>query len=291
MLNQIVTYLFEDEWNTLGESLSESGYPVETSPNRTVFFGVKAPQLTLKLYRTGKLIIQGRETEAVLMNHLEDILACRYTITSIGTDESGKGDYFGPLVVAAVRLTRFDVEPLLRLSVQDSKVMSDASVRDAAERIAESLPNKVLVIGNKRYNELFDKMRNMNRILVWAHSKVAEALLQKGKPQRLIVDRFANPALLRRRLQKHNIEILQVERAERELPVAAASVLARAEFLKRLRNISKRFDFPLPKGAGEAAVAAACRFIRLFGKESLAEVAKLHFRTTQKAVESASPER
>ena len=288
MLNQTVTYLFEDEWDELAQSLAESGYPVETTPHKTLVFSIKTPQLALKLYRTGKLIVQGKETETLIINHLEDILASRYTVTSIGTDESGKGDYFGPLVVAAVRLTRFDVEPLLRLSVQDSKVMSDASVTDAAERIAVSLPHKTLVIGNKRYNELHSKMRNLNRILVWAHSKVAEALLLKGKPQRLIVDRFANPPLLRRRLAKHDIEILQVERAERELPVAAASVLARAEFLKRLRNISKRFDFPLPKGAGESAVAAAYKFIRLFGKERLAEVAKLHFKTTQKALQAAS---
>lgn len=284
MLTQVVTYLYEDEYETLRERLLGSPYPIKYNPKASIVISVKTPQLSLKLYHTGKLVIQGKDTEVVMMGYVEDLVSARYTITSIGTDESGKGDYFGPLVVAAVRLGRFDVEPLLRLSVQDSKVMSDASVVDVAEKLVEILPHRILVIGNPRYNELYSRMGNLNRILIWAHAKVAEALFQEANPQRLIVDRFTNPALLQRRLKGHSIDLIQVERGERELPVAAASVLARAEFLRRLRSISKRFNLPLPKGAGEPAVAAAYKFIRRFGEERLSEVAKLHFKTTQKVL-------
>ncbi|MCX7702605.1 MAG: ribonuclease HIII [Planctomycetota bacterium] len=281
MLTQIVTYLYEDEWNLLEKSVSK--HSIERGRSQSILWQVKTPSISVTLYRTGKLLVQGEETEEFLHTHLEDIVAARYTVTSIGTDESGKGDYFGPLVVAAARIGRFDVEFLLRNSVQDSKSMSDAAVVEVAEKIAEVIPHKVVVIGNQRYNELHQKTGNVNRLLVWAHAKAAEELFQESVPQRLIVDRFANPVHLKTRLKEYkNLDLVQVERGERELPVATASILARAGFLSRLKSISKRYGFEFPKGAGEEVVEAAREFIRKFGEERLGEVAKLHFKTTQK---------
>jgi len=283
MVSYIVTYLYEDEQQALKLTLIEAGYPLKEAECSTAFFQVKTPKLSLSLYRTGRLLLQGDDTELFLHSYLEELVARRYTIMSIGTDESGKGDYFGPLVVAAVRISRFDVETLLRNSVQDSKAMADSSVVEVAKMIAEAIPHKVIVIGNKKYNELYEKIRNVNQILVWAHATAAEALILPNEPQRIIIDRFSNPVHLQSRLKEHkNIDLIQVENGERELPVAAASILARAEFLSRLKNISKRFGFEFPKGAGANVLEAGREFIKKFGRERLGEVAKLHFKTTQK---------
>ncbi len=197
----------------------------------------------------------------------------------IGVDESGKGDYFGPLVIAACYV---GPEHYAELDgVMDSKKLTDKTALALAQRIKATCPCSVIAIGPAKYNELHAKMRNLNRILEWGHAQAIENVL-KLQPSRLAIsDQFANPAGLLRMLASKKIEIeLQSKvRAEADIAVAAASILARAEFLNRLAALGNQFGMTLPKGATSVKDPAR-RFLATHGREALGQVAKLHFKTT-----------
>ena len=199
----------------------------------------------------------------------------------IGVDESGKGDYFGPLVVAACYV---GPEHLAELEgVKDSKKLTDAVALKLAAQIQQTCPFSVIAIGNPKYNELHAKMRNLNRMLSWAHAQAIKNVLDKQPANRAISDQFADPSDLKRQLEQKgaNIELISQVRAESDIAVAAASVLARAEFLKRLKGLGAEFQMELPKGAGPQVITAGKSFVKRHGTENLGKVAKLHFKTTQ----------
>lgn len=198
----------------------------------------------------------------------------------IGVDESGKGDYFGPLVVAGCYV---GPEHLANLEgVQDSKKLTDAKATSLARTIRETCPHTVLVIMPKRYNELYSEIKNLNRLLEWGHAKVIEEVLAQQPCELAISDRFADPRGLLSKLAKKNVKIRLESRvrAESDIAVAAASILARAEFLRRLKELSTEFQIELPKGATNV-IATGKRFVTVHTRDRLNEVAKLHFKTTQ----------
>lgn len=197
----------------------------------------------------------------------------------IGVDESGKGDYFGPLVVAACFVAP---EYLAELEgVQDSKKLTDKKALALARQIKSICPYEVLVIMPKRYNELYAEIRNLNRLLEWGHAKVIEEVQKKQPCSLAISDRFADPRGLISKLKKKgiDIELQSYVRAESDPAVAAASILARAGFLERLGSLSNEFEIDLPKGATNV-IGTGKRFVDQYGRERLGEVAKLHFKTT-----------
>jgi ribonuclease HIII len=201
----------------------------------------------------------------------------------IGIDESGKGDYFGPLVIAAVFVTP-DLEPDLRLmQVRDSKRIADGRVLELAGDIRQVCRHAVVAIGPQRYNELYEKIRNLNRLLAWGHARALENLLEQVDCNLAISDQFGDERLiLNALLQKgKQIQLLQMPRAEEDLAVAAASILARAEFLTRLKRLSDQVGTTLPKGASQAVELAARMVVRKHGMETFRTVAKLHFKTTK----------
>lgn len=201
----------------------------------------------------------------------------------IGVDESGKGDYFGPLVIAACYV---GPEHLAELEgVKDSKKLKDAEALKLASTIKRVCPNKVLAIGPRKYNELYTKFKNLNRLLAWGHARSIEELLERQPCGLAISDQFADPAGLRRALfaKGREIELRSMVRAESDIAVAAASILARAEFLNRLKRLSEEFGVDLPKGAANV-VPVAKRFVAAHGPEKLADVAKLHFKTTEQVL-------
>jgi ribonuclease HIII len=183
----------------------------------------------------------------------------------IGTDESGKGDYFGPLVVGAVYVRDGADEEFLRgLEVRDSKRISDRRVAVLAAEVAKKLPHSRVAIGPARYNELYESLGNLNRILAWAHARAIENLAEAfPAATRAVTDKFGDDAYVARAL-------------------AAASVVARAEFLMRLERLSKSAGMPLPKGASASVEEAARRLVQRKGKGSLKEFAKVHFKTTSR---------
>ena len=205
------------------------------------------------------------------------------SIERIGIDESGKGDYFGPLVIAAVFVDATTQSELTLMNVRDSKKISDGRILDMAPDIRLICPHSIIAIGPQRYNELYEKIRNLNCLLAWGHAKALETLLEKVSCGRAIADQFGNEQLILDALQKkgRTVTLEQRHKAESDLAVAAASILARAEFLFRLRYLSDEIGTMLPKGASPAVELAGRMIVEKHGEERLGSVAKLHFRTTQ----------
>lgn len=216
-------------------------------------------------------------------------------VPHIGTDESGKGDYFGPLVSAAVFVTPQLAAELKAMGVRDSKRMTDKSVRTMAPKLKQLLRNRysITTIGPRRYNELYAQMRsegkNLNTLLAWGHARSLEDLLGKGvKPEFAVVDQFADARYIEQRImadtRESGIEIKQFPKAEADIAVAAASVLAREAFLEWLERESARTKVTLPKGASPQVIAAGREIVARYGRERLSELAKMSFKTTEKVL-------
>ncbi len=208
----------------------------------------------------------------------------------IGTDESGKGDYFGPLTVAGVFLPDGQEEVLRELGVKDSKRVSDRRVKELAEIIRGGYKHSVVAIGPERYNELYEKLRNLNRLLAWAHSRVIENILEEVPCSLVVTDQFGDEAFVLNALMKKgkNIELIQKPKAESDLAVAAASILARAEFLKRLYFLSKDAGIDLPKGSSHLADEAGVKLVQAQGAGALDKYSKKHFKITKRILEVIS---
>ena len=217
----------------------------------------------------------------------ESVVRCTAMTTStgwIGMDESGKGDYFGPLVIAAVHVTPRAAADLEALNVRDSKKISDGMIKKLAVDIRVLCRHSIVAIGPERYNELYKQIRNLNRLLAWGHAKVLENLLEQVPNCELaIADQFGDERLILNALQEkgRKIRLVQRHKGEEDIAVAAASIVARDEFVHRLGRLSSEFGIPLPKGASQAVEQAAKSVVRKHGQEGLARVAKLHFKTTK----------
>lgn len=206
----------------------------------------------------------------------------------IGTDESGKGDYFGPLVVAGVFILDEQQKVLAELGVKDSKRLSDNRVREFADLIKRGYKHSLVVIGPEKYNELYSKLRNLNRILAWAHSRAIENLLEDVHCTLAVTDQFGDKMYVLNALMKRgrNIELIQRPKAEEDLAVAAASILARAEFLKRLYFLSQDIGINLPKGSPPFVVETGIELAKVHGVQVLDKVAKKHFKITKRIMDS-----
>jgi len=204
--------------------------------------------------------------------------------TWIGTDESGKGDYFGPLVIAGVCCNLESAEKLKSFNVRDSKLISDNKVKEMAERIKQICLHNLVVIGPEKYNQLYDKVRNLNKLLAWGHARVIENLLgsSASEPDYVISDKFGDESYIQRALMEKGkkVQLQQKVKAESDLAVAAASILARAEFLKRLAELSDKYNLNLPKGSSETIDQTGRKLVEKYGPEVLKYVAKLHFKNT-----------
>jgi ribonuclease HIII len=206
----------------------------------------------------------------------------------IGTDESGKGDYFGPLVVAGVFVPEGQQNVLTELGIRDSKKISDNRIRELATLLKKGYKHSLVAIGPERYNELYKKLRNLNKILAWAHSRAIENILEEVNCSVAVTDQFGDKSFVLNALMKkgREIELIQRPKAEEDLAVAAASILARAEFLKRLYFLSQDVGMDLPKGSSSLADEAGLRLVKLHKVEILDKVAKKHFKITRRILTS-----
>ncbi len=201
----------------------------------------------------------------------------------IGVDESGKGDFFGPLVIAACYVAPMHFAELE--GVMDSKKLTDKKALTLAAVIKKTCPHTVIAIGPAKYNELYAKIGNLNRLLEWGHARAIENVLEEQPCDTVISDQFANPAGLKRALMQkgQEVNLISQVRAERDTAVAAASILARAAFLNKLQSLGEDSGVELLKGAGANVDQLAARIIKDRGEEALAGLAKLHFKTIDKA--------
>jgi ribonuclease HIII len=202
----------------------------------------------------------------------------------IGTDESGKGDYFGPLVIAGVIADESNSQFLKSIGVRDSKELSDTAIKKIATEIKSNhgIKFNVISIYPKKYNELYSKVGNVNRILGWGHAKVIENLLEKQKVEEAISDKFGDEKYIFTSLQDKgkDISLQQVTKAERYTAVAAASILARDRFNSWFKHEKEKLGFELPKGASENSELAAEKIMRKLGDHSLTDFVKYHFKNT-----------
>ncbi len=204
-----------------------------------------------------------------------------YLMKKIGIDESGKGDYFGYLVIAAVMVDEKEEQKLREAGVKDSKMVSDLQIHKLA-RIVQKMPNTIIRISPEKYNALHVKFKSLNNILAWGHARALENLLEKSKADLAISDKFAEEKLLKSYLMDKGkkIKLIQKVNAESEMSVAAASILARSEFLRTLRMLGREIGHVLPKGSAHVKEAAKEIFNK-HGDDGLKYVAKIHFKITK----------
>jgi ribonuclease HIII len=269
-------------------------------------FAAEKDKVNVVFYESGKLVLQGKGTQEFIEFVLEPeilkeaklgyetVLNPELLAPRLGVDESGKGDFFGPLCIAGVYVNESVVKAWKDSGIRDSKnISSDKKIRELTELIRETTGcvSTVVPIGNEAYNRLYKTMRSVNAMLAWGHARVIENLMgqrhrMSPEPVRAISDQFASSKdTVAKALMPlgREIELVQKHRAEEDLAVAAASILARHEFVTRLGNLEKQFEMRFPRGASAAVDEAAKEFISRHGVGKLSEVAKMHFRTALRA--------
>ena len=268
---------------------------------RRVEYAVAAaegPDCQIVLYQSGKCLVQGQGAADWITFTLEpqvlgearlgyeDVLNPEANAPHMGVDESGKGDFFGPLVIAAAYVDEAIAKDLKALNVRDSKtITSDKAAQDLAKKIRGRLGERyaVVSIGPAAYNRLYTTMGSVNRILAWGHARAIENLLEKVPDcPRALSDQFGPEQQIQRALQQkgRKIKLEQRHKAESDIAVAAASILARAGFLTAMDKLGEKIGVKLPKGASEAVKAAAAAIAQKHGGAAFLEVAKCHFKTT-----------
>jgi ribonuclease HIII len=296
-VNSYTIAITQSQAEALRTLLAEQGFEFVERPY-TIFFAQKAG-LSVAVYQKGpKVVVQGKDTEDFVQFHLEpeilkearlgyeEVLQPEQFEPHFGVDESGKGDFFGPLVIAGVYVEREIARHLLALGVTDSKrIGSDKKIRQLAEEIRNTpaVAVSVVLIGPEKYNSLYEKFANLNDLLAWGHARVIEDLLeQRPDCPRSLSDKFANERVIERALLKEGrkIQIDQCTKAESDVAVAAASILAREKFVIWLDNRARQLGIPLPKGVSAAVKSAAKQIVEKHGREALGRIAKMHFRTS-----------
>lgn len=291
--------LNEEQAGSLKEALESSGW--ELFDGDYCRFKAKKEKTSLAMYQSGKLVVQGAGVSdfvefilepLVLKRCLEQPETEKFT-PHAGIDESGKGDFFGPLVIACAYVgTAEQADELRAAGVRDSKqIKTDAAILRTAGEIRRILGGKIgmIAIGPEAYNRLYASVGNLNRLLAWGHARALENLLElvPDCPE-AIADQFGSEHLIRNALMARGrrIRLIQRPRAESDMAVGAASILARAEFVRRMALLSSGRETPLPRGAGPAVDAAARAIAAEGGREALSKVAKMHFRTVAKVLGS-----
>ncbi len=204
----------------------------------------------------------------------------------IGSDESGKGDIFGPLVTAAVFVNASSKNKLDKFGIRDSKDLSDNLISELASKIKTITGNvfSIVLISPAKYNELYDKFKNLNKILNWSHSKAIETILEKSNCNTVITDKFSNKDLtVTEKATYSRINFIQTPKAEKYTAVAAASILARDSFNKWFNN-QKKLGYNLPKGASEKVDETVYDIFNREGIETLRTLTKMHFKTIKKII-------
>ncbi len=298
MANQYTLHMSADEAQLLQKKLTaRAGYTRAERPYADFCF--EGPKVNVAYFpKKGKLLVQGAGAdeflEFVLLIHPEGSapatgtppMGLIDTTPHFGVDESGKGDYFGPLVVAGVYSDERSAHELVKLGCRDSKSFSDdRSIHNIAERI-KKVPGvawEVICIGPARYNELYAETGNLNRLLAWGHARVIAALHEQVPAcPRALSDQFANEWVLKRALGARHlpVKLEQRPRAESDVAVAAASILARDRFVQWMQATAAAAGCAIPLGCAPHVVKAARAFVQKHGAERLREVAKLHFKVT-----------
>src|ERR1041384_5730231 len=305
-MNSYTHPLTKEQAIKLRSLLEELGF--EFSPKEWTIFFAQKNKLSVAVYVKGpKALVQGRGVEEFVQFELEPKILGEAKLgyeevhspvmfePHFGVDESGKGDFFGPLVISGVYVDRLIARKFLDAGVVDSKrIGSDARIRALADTIRKSSLDLVetVLIGPAKYNELYAKFGNLNKLLGWGHARVIENLLEK-KPDcpRSLSDQFADKKVIQQSLfqRGRKIDIEQRPRAETDIAVAAASILAREARIDWLDRRGKSLEVRLPRGASGEVKETARKLVEKSGGGMLREVAKVHFRTAHEVAPNEYP--
>ncbi|MBA2367922.1 MAG: ribonuclease HIII [Candidatus Protochlamydia sp.] len=271
------------------KDLVQQGFTI-TTPAHTRF-SANQKGISCTLYLSGKLVVQGKDSAHFIEFYLEPEILGTFTFAHplagkqltphIGIDESGKGDFFGPLCIAGVFVNAGQFEKLTALGIKDSKTINDKMILKLGAQIKSSCAYHIVRINPPKYNEIYASFKNLNRLLAWGHATAIEKLVLQTGCKEVIVDQFADPSVVLLALKRKNLEIqlTQRHRAEDDLAVAAASILARQAFLEGLDLLGKELQIPLPKGCSAATKSTGKKILDLLGIEKLLSVCKQHFKT------------
>jgi ribonuclease HIII len=303
-MNSYTHALTAEQATKLRALLEELGF--QFTPKQYTLFFAQKNKLSVAAYEKGpKVLVQGKGVQEFVQFELEpkifgeaklgyeEVHAPEMFEPHFGVDESGKGDFFGPLVISGVYVDRGIARKLLDAGVQDSKrIGSDARLRTLAQIIRKTAGGLIetVLIGPERYNELYEKFGNLNSLLGWGHARVIENLLAK-KPDcpRALSDQFADARVIKRALLQHGrkIKIQQRPKAESDIAVAAASILAREAFIGWLERRGKELGLRLERGVSASVKETAKKLVEKSGPRRLREVAKVHFRTAHEIAPDA----
>ncbi len=211
-----------------------------------------------------------------------------YYANTIGSDEVGTGDYFGPIVVTATYVTKEDIPFLESLGVRDSKKMTDQKIVSVVPQIIKKIPYETFILTNEEYNKRYAENVNMNKMKAILHNKVLWSLKEKKyATDYIVVDEFAKPFVYYSYLKETNAlkGITFMTKAEDQvLSVACASLISRYIFLNQMNKMSKELGFTLPKGAGTKVDDIGYEIIKKYGVSKLNSIAKLNFKNTEKII-------
>lgn len=270
-------------------------------------FAFKGDKINIVGYHSGKLVVQGKKTEDWVTFVLEaeitgtpklgydDVLHPEWFETHAGLDESGKGDLFGPLVAATVIADRPMIETWRKAGLQDSKrITSDAAILKLDKLICETrgVVVKRMCLRMAKYNELYHKFGgNLNRLLAWMHATALESALKERHVPWGMLDQFSKQPLVQRQVKVPDFELKMQTKAEADPVVAAASVVARAEYVRRMNALSEQCGIKLLKGASAQVRKQGEELVQKLGKDALGDYAKLHFRTAYQVLGLPVPEK
>lgn len=282
----------------------DRGWEIGEAPY--TFYRISGDHLTIVSYKSGKLVVQGKNADDFISFFLEpqvlktfggigtqDAASSEEFTPHGGIDESGKGDFFGPLVIAGCCVNQDTAALLRELGVCDSKQISSAKkiteLAAGIRRIVGSA-HSVVMLKPETYNRLYSEIGNLNRLLAWGHARVIENLLTAVPDcPRMLSDKFGNESLIRRALMTRGrtIKLDQQVRAESDVAVAAASILARDGFLFAMKKLSEEVGMELPKGGGANVRAAGRKLMAEQGAQIFEKCAKLHFKTYGELLEQS----
>ena len=268
-----------------------------SKPPYTLFSG-KKKGISVSLYQSGKLMVQGKDMAEFMEFYIEPEILKSFNFSHpeeyadmtahMGSDEAGKGDFFGPLCIATVYADRETISKLMKMGINDTKKMADKKTLEIAKKLKQEVVYHVVKIGPEKYNNLYSKFKNLNSLLAWGHAAAIDQVYQKSQCKKVIIDKFASDSLISSAVKRKNkdLELILRTKAEEDVVVAAAATLARATFLWALEDLSKLVDHKLPKGASQLTKNAAINICRNQGVETLEKVCKKHFKTYEEVIKA-----
>lgn len=287
--HSFVATLDSTQGDKLLDDLQKQDFDISIPPHTR--FSAKKKGVSCTLYQTGKLVVQGKESAEFIEFYLEPEILKSFTFRHpvahidltprIGIDESGKGDFFGPLCIAGVFVKSEQFELLQKMGVKDSKALTDNNIRKLAKEIKSLCLTHTVKINPPKYNQIYAEFKNLNRLLAWGHATTIEQLVQQSSCQTVIIDQFADEWVVEQALKRKKlaVKLTQRHRAEEDLPVAAASILARAAFVEGLEQLSQEMGITLPKGASKATSQVGLEILNRWGEDKLRAICKQHFKT------------